>query len=151
MTRDELLRFLRDQPWAVEASVRDGGKPEAAVIGVAVTDRLELVFDTQGTSRKAENLRANPRIALVVGWDHGQTAQVEGVADEPSGDDLARLKASYLARFPDGHERAALGDIAYFRVTPTWIRYSDFRSTPPTIIVFDKGAIEPRGAERASA
>lgn len=139
MKREKLVGFLRAQPWAVEASVNRDGGPEAAVIGVAVTERLELVFDTHGTSRKAQNLRSNPRVALVMGWDEGQTAQIEGVADEPTGDDLQRLKEIYFQRFADGRERAALADITYFRVTPTWIRYSDFRPTPPATIVFDAG------------
>ena len=81
----ELLSFLRAQPWAVEASVNGEGGPQAAVVGVAVTDGLEIVFDTLSTSRKAQNLRANGRISLVIGWDEGQTAQIDGVADEPTG------------------------------------------------------------------
>ena len=137
MTRSELLRFLRAQPWAVEASANAQGNPEAAVIGVAVTEKLELVFDTLTASRKAANLRRNRRIALVMGWDDGQTAQIEGIVDEPTGDELQQLKAVYLQRFPDGHARAALAGIAYFRVSPVWIRFSDFRSTTPKVIVFD--------------
>lgn len=136
MTRDALLEFLRAQPWAVQASVTEEGRPQAAVIGVAVTDELELVFDTFGTTRKAANLRANARIALVMGWDHGQTAQIEGVADEPGGAELERLKQVYLRRFPDGRERAGLPDITYFRVSPKWIRYTDFRTTPTSVMVF---------------
>lgn len=149
MTRDELLEFLRAQPWAVESSVTGEGAPQAAVVGVAVTDQFELVFDTLGTSRKACNLRANPRIAVVIGWDDGRTAQIEGVADEPVGATLLRLRDAYLRRFPDGHERAALPDITYFRILPRWIRYSDFRTTPPTVVVFD-GDLEQPSAERAS-
>jgi general stress protein 26 len=137
MTRSDLLRFLRAQPWAVEASVNGEGKPEAAVIGVAVNEKLELAFDTLSASRKAANLRGNPRIALVIGWDDAQTVQIEGLVDEPTGDELQNLKNDYLMRFPDGQERAALADVAYFRVTPVWIRYSDFRSAPSTVIVFD--------------
>ncbi len=143
MTRTDLLTFLRAQPWAVAASVNPEAEPQAAVIGVAVTDQLELVFDTVGTSRKAANLRTNPRIALVLGWDDGQTVQYEGVADEPTGDELQRLKRLYLQRFPDGREREVLPDIAYFRVSPTWIRYSDFRPTTPTIVVFEGSALLP--------
>jgi pyridoxine/pyridoxamine 5'-phosphate oxidase len=79
MTRIDLLRFLRAQPWAVEASVNAEGKPQAAVKGVAATGKLELVFDTLTVSRKAANLRGNRRIALVMGWDDGQTAQIEGL------------------------------------------------------------------------
>lgn len=150
MVPSELLRFLRAQPWAVEASVNGRGQPEAAVIGVAVTEKLELVFDTLSDSRKAANLRGDPRIALVMGWDDGQTAQIEGLVDEPAGDELQRLKAAYLERFPDGFERTALAGITYFRVSPAWIRYSDFRSTPPTVFVFEadklQGPIEGRAA-----
>lgn len=146
MTRGELLRFLRAQPWAVEASVNQQGHPEAAVIGVAVTEKLELVFDTLSGSRKAANLRATPRIALVVGWDDGQTAQIEGVVDEPTGDELQQLKSVYLQRFPDGHQRAGLAGIAYFRVSPMWIRYSDFRTTPPTLTVFNAEGLQPAPA-----
>ena len=142
MTRGELIQFLRAQPWAVEASVNGRGEPEAAVVGVASTDRFELVFDTLSASRKAANLRANPRIALVIGWDDGQTVQIEGLVDEPGGDELLRLKDVYLRRFPDGHERSALAGIAYFRVSAEWIRYSDFRSTPPTMIVFDADGLQ---------
>ncbi len=126
MTREELLSFLRRHRYAVQASTAADGAPQAAVIGIAISDQLELVFDTVGTSRKGQNLRRDPRIALVVGWDDEQTVQLEGLADEPSGEDLARLKAVYFARFPDGPDREQWPDISYFRVRPTWARYSDF-------------------------
>lgn len=143
MTRDELVEFLRAQPWAVVSSVTHAGEPQAAVVGVAVTDKLELLFDTLGSSRKAANLRANALIAAVIGWDDGRTAQIEGVADEPLGAELQRLKDAYLRRFPDGQERATDPGITYFRVTPTWIRYSDFRTTPPTVVVFESELAQP--------
>jgi hypothetical protein len=127
MTRAELLAFIRRHRYAAEASVAASGAPQAAVIGIAVSDELELVFDTLGTSRKARNLRGEPRIALVVGWDDEQTVQLEGLADEPSGTDLARLKKVYFDAFPDGREREQWADITYVRVRLTWARYSDFR------------------------
>lgn len=127
MNTVELLAFLRQHRYAVQASTAAGGAPQAAVVGIAVSDALELVFDTLGTTRKAQNLRRDPRIAFVVGWDDEQTVQLEGIADEPSGDELARLKRVYFARFPDGPEREAWPDITYFRVRVTWARYSDFR------------------------
>lgn len=40
MTRGELLAFLRAQPWAVEATLDRRGQPQAAMIGVAVTEKL---------------------------------------------------------------------------------------------------------------
>jgi pyridoxine/pyridoxamine 5'-phosphate oxidase len=134
MTRDELFEFMAAHRWAVEATVTPSGAPQAAVIGFAVTERLELIFDTLKTSRKYQNFLASPQMALVIGWDDAQTLQVEGVADEPEGAELGRLKDYYFDVFPDGHEREAWTDIAYIRVTPTWFRYSDFRVGPPAII-----------------
>ena len=127
MTRAELLSFLRRHRYAVQASTAADGAPQAAVVGIAVSDELEIVFDTLGTSRKAHNLRRDGRIALVVGWDEEQTVQLEGRADEPIGDELARLKGVYFARFPDGPEREHWPDISYVRVRLSWARYSDFR------------------------
>jgi hypothetical protein len=140
MDRTDLLAFLRAQKWAVQASSGRDGNPQAAVIGVALTDRLEIVFDTLGDTRKATNLRANPLIALVIGWDDGQTVQLEGMADEPTGDELLRLKRAYLEKFPDGVEREGLPGITYFRVFPMWIRYSDFRGAKPTILTWSGDA-----------
>lgn len=128
MTRAELLSFIRRHRYAVQASTAGDGAPQAAVVGIAATDELELVFDTLGTSRKAQNLRRNPRIALVVGWDDEQTVQLEGVVDEPTGAELARVKRAYFAAFPDGPEREQWPGITYLRVRLTWARYSDFRA-----------------------
>jgi hypothetical protein len=69
-----------------------------------------------------------------MGWDAACTVQVEGIADQPAGVDLDRIKASYFARFPDGRDRAGHSAIAYWRVRPNWIRYSDFNVDPPMII-----------------
>jgi general stress protein 26 len=141
MNRSELLAFMRAQKWAVQASVSTQNAPQAAVIGIAVTDELEVVFDTLSDTRKATNLRHRSKIALVIGWDDAQTVQYEGVADEPAGEDLARIKRSYFARFPDGVARELWPGITYFRVRPTWIRYSDFRKDDPVVITFDTAAL----------
>ena len=61
-----MLQFIRRHRYAVQASVAADGAPQAAVVGIAVSDALEVVFDTLGTSRKAKNLRHEPRMALVV-------------------------------------------------------------------------------------
>ena len=137
MTHADLRTFLRAQQCATEATATPVGVPQAAVIGVAVTDSLELIFDTLTTSRKHANLEHDARIALVIGWDDARTAQIEGVADRPNGADLERVREIYLARFPDGQERATLPAIAYWRVCPIWIRFSDFTEDPPTITEWD--------------
>ena len=58
MTRDDILAFLRTQKLGVVSSVNVAGAPQSAVVGYAVSDAFELVFDTLGDTRKALNLRA---------------------------------------------------------------------------------------------
>ena len=132
----DMLTFLRSHRWAIEATASATQAPQAAIIGIAVTDALELVFDTLGSSRKAANLRANPRIALVIGgWNDldARTVQYEGIADFPTGVELQRLQQLYFAVFPDGPTRLSWPGILYVRVKPKWMRYSDFRSALPAI------------------
>ena len=137
--RAGLLEFLRRHRLAVQASVSRAEAPQAAVVGYAVTDRFELVFDTLASSRKAQNLRQNNRIALVIGGTldgDEQTAQYEGVADEPDGAEMEALKQAYYAAWPDGPSRLSWPGLVYVRVRPTWIRYSDFSANPPDIVEF---------------
>lgn len=141
MTRTDLLAFLRRHRYAVEATVSPSGAPQAAVVGVVVTRAIELFFDTESTTRKYDNIRHRPSIAFVIGWDEAQTVQYEGVVDEPSGEELGRLKALYFDRFPDGPTREAWPTIKYLRVRPTWIRYSDFRGEAPRILHWEGDAL----------
>lgn len=134
MTRAELVQFLRRHKLAVEASVSADEKPQAAVVGFAVSDALELVFDTLESTRKCRNLKANPSVALVVGWDDEITAQIEGVADFPAGDELERIRECYFLAYPDGRDRLSWPGITHVRVRPTWLRYSDFTKDPPLIV-----------------
>jgi hypothetical protein len=134
MQRTELLEFLRRHRIAVQASVTQAGTPQAAVVGIAITDELEIVFDTVQSTRKYANLVADPRIALVVGWDDGMTAQIEGIADFPSGSELERIRECYFVAYGDGRDRLAWPGITHVRVRPHWVRFSDFTVDPPHIV-----------------
>jgi general stress protein 26 len=145
ITRATLLEFMRSHRYAVAASVGSNGGPQGAVVGIAVSDTFEIVFDTLASTRKAQNLRRQPKLALVVGslaGDDQRTVQYEGVADEPRGADLVRVTDLYLAKFPDGRERQQWPGLIYVRATPTWIRYSDFNQNPPEIVELDREALE---------
>jgi len=139
MDRPGLLTFLRNHRLCVEASLAELSGSQAAVVGYAVSDRLELIFDTLSSTRKAQNLRRDPRVAIVV-WDGEQTLQLEGLADEPTGEELHRLKQVYLAAFPDGVERESWPGITYVRVRPRWARFSDF-GAGGSVEEFDEAAL----------
>jgi hypothetical protein len=143
--RAALLAFLRSRRYAVQSSIHPGGAPQSAVVGIAVSDDFEIVFDTLGTSRKAVNLRERAEIALVIGSLEGtdeRTVQVEGRADEPQGAERARLVDLYLAVFPDGRVRQQWPGLTYLRATPRWLRYSDYTRDPPLIAEWDAAALQ---------
>ncbi len=140
MNRNELLRFMRGHTLAVQTSVSQSGGPQAAVVGIVLSNRFEIFFDTAESSRKVSNFRGNPKIAFVIGGlsdGDERTVQYEGVADEPGGADLRRLKKLYFKSFPDGREREVWPGIVYIRGRPSWIRYSDYNQDPPAISEFD--------------
>src|SRR5579884_1113448 len=135
----ELLQFLREHRLAVEASVSTSSHAQGAVVGFAISDEFEIIFDTLDSTRKVANLRQNPRVAFVIGGllpGDERTAQYEGIADEPSGAELDRLTEIYYQVHPDGRARRSWAGLTYIRVRPTWIRYSDYNVNPPQIVEF---------------
>ena len=139
MRPEELLQFLKGHRLAVEGSVSQSLSAQAAVVGFAISDEFEIIFDTLDSTRKVVNLRQNPRVAFVIGGlrpGDERTAQYEGVADEPSGAELDRLTEIYYRVYPDGRARRSWAGLIYVRLRPTWIRYSDYNVDPPQIVEF---------------
>ena len=130
----ELIAILRKQRLGVVASIAPDGSPQSAVVGIATSERGEIVFDTLAQSRKARNLRRDARVSLTV-WEGEWTAQLDGLADEPGGVDRERLLEVYLAAYPDGVERLGWPGITHFRIRPRWARFSDFGAKPEPRIV----------------
>jgi len=128
-----LFDFINKHDLAVLSTVSLKQVPESAVIGIAVNEQLEIIFDTTTTSRKHRNLLFNPNVALVIGWDHETTIQYEGRAQQLTGEELEQAKVIYFGKFPDGPNREQWPDITYYIIRPTWIRYSDFNTDPPLI------------------
>lgn len=118
----ELVAFAAACDLAVVSYLSPEGLPQSAVVGIAVTLELELVFDTVASSRKYRNLKARPECAVVL-WKGEVTMQYEGIAEETTAD---HYKEAYFKKMPDGRDRLSWPGITYFVVRPTWIRYSDF-------------------------
>jgi general stress protein 26 len=129
MTTEFLYNFISKNKYAVLSTVTKDNFAEAALVGIAVTTDLKIIFDTVSTSRKYQNLIKNSSIAFVIGWDNEQTMQYEGIAKIPGANELDRLLKVYFNVFPDGRDRKEnCKDIAYFCVEPKWIRYADFNN-----------------------
>ena len=123
---------------AVISTIGPDGCPQAALVGFALGDRLDLIFDTATDSRKHANLVRDPRVAVVVGgWGDEHTIQLQGRAVPPTGQALERARAHYFAVYPSGRDRAADPSILIYVITPTWVHYSDYATTPATIAELD--------------
>jgi hypothetical protein len=130
--RDELLAYMRSHKFAVVGSLGASGAPQAALVGIAVTDDLQVVFDTVSTSRKHQNLLRDARASVTFSGPGEQTLQLEGNAAQVSMTDTgdARYLSAYYEAWPDGRDRAKWPRIAYWRVAPLWMRYSDYDRGP---------------------
>ncbi len=136
-----LVALLRSEKHWVLSSVGEEGASSSAVIGVAVTDDVELVFDTLETTRKAANVARDRRVSLVM-WSGAATAQIEGEATRIAADDP--LVEAYLTTFPDGRERLGWAGIAHYRVVPRWIRVSDFAGSEPVVVEIPEAVLPSR-------
>lgn len=126
------FEFLNSKRLAVLSTQGDSG-PQSALIGIAVTPNLEILFDTTEATRKFANLSRNPACALVAGWEDEQSLQYEGRARRIDSRAENPELAPYFAAFPDGIERLNWTGICHFAIAPAWIRFSDFARTPPRI------------------
>lgn len=120
MTFDDYQRFISDSGQAVVATVTPEGRPEAALVELAVTSEGDLLFNTKTQARKVTNLAANPRVAIAVGWPE-VTLQIEGEAALLAGDELEAAARIFTARYP---EKPAVWTVfSLYRVRPDWLRY----------------------------
>lgn len=128
LQKKALVDFILARGLGVVSTTSEKGLPEAALVNLVVTDALELVFYTLQDARKCTNLRRDPHIAVVIGWNDEKTLQYEGIADEPAGSELERLKQVYAASRPDAATQMGWPGLTYFRVRPKWVRLSDYGS-----------------------
>ena len=138
MTEADLYAFIATHKLGVLGTTCHADTPQAALVGIAITPQLEIVFDTVKSSRKYPNLIARPACSFVIGgWGDGErTVQYEGVAEELKSPELERDQETYFKAWPDGPARMSWPGIVYFVIRPTWIRYSDFDQNPPLIREF---------------
>jgi hypothetical protein len=136
VTVPDLYAFLSRFKLGVLSTIGSTNVPQSALVGIAISEKLEIIFDTVKTSRKFSNLIAQPACSFVIGWAAEQTVQYEGRADELRGDALAPFLQIYFDSWPECRAHWNWPGIAHFVVQPRWIRYSDFDQDPPLIREF---------------
>lgn len=128
-TLADLYPFASRHGLCVISIVDEGRAPQSALVYYAVTRDLELIFYCMQTTQKALNLRLDPRISVVIGWDGEQTLQYEDIAEEPQFEELDKLKRTFLEVLPDRAGRLGWPGLTIFRVKPSWGRFSNYEQS----------------------
>lgn len=104
-------------------------------MGYAIKDDGSLILSTDKSSQKWKNLHTNSRVALVVGWSFEElNIQYEGTAQLiESGEPFHQAEKIYFTDHPEAQEFKGLPETVFIKITPTWIRLSDYSVTPPRI------------------
>ena len=90
---------------AAVATADGGGSPSVRMVLVKQADESGFVFYTNYESRKARDLAANPRAALLFYWDPlGRQVRIEG----PVARTTAEESATYIRTRPRGSQLSAL-------------------------------------------
>jgi uncharacterized pyridoxamine 5'-phosphate oxidase family protein len=89
-----ILEFIKKEKLAVLATVGET-VPESSVLEFGETDNLEIILDMFTASLKYKNMKANPNVSLVIGWDEDITIQYEGIAEELSGKEKTQHQEIY--------------------------------------------------------
>lgn len=122
--------FIKKHSLCVLATTNSKGNPEAAVIEFSEREPFELIFDTFSMYRKYDNVQKNRNVAVVIGWDENITVQYEGVAIELTSKESKDCQKIHIAKLPDSAKFVSMAGVAYFKIVPKWIRYSDLTVFP---------------------
>ncbi|MEK7571497.1 MAG: pyridoxamine 5'-phosphate oxidase family protein [Patescibacteria group bacterium] len=134
-----ITNFLKQHTLATIATVNPKNlKPESALIAFAELENLEILFITLEGSRKYTNLLQNTQVAMVIGWDkhYWRTLQYEGLAVSVEPAAVAYYKELFSQKKDTPCTEVFLSnpDMKLFKITPTWIGYSDFTGKKPQVI-----------------
>ncbi|MDB5204022.1 MAG: segregation and condensation protein [Candidatus Taylorbacteria bacterium] len=127
----EILDYIKTQRVGVLAVEMMDGSPHAATVHFAHTDDpLVFYFETYREYRKAEPLfaREKSRASFVIGSDESnmKTLQLDGIIELLKPEERGAFDSVYLGKFPEKSEKAKDPKFVFFKLTPTWWRFTDW-------------------------
>lgn len=126
MTILDVQDFLKEFDCCVISTVDTSGQPEAATVGFSVDDEMKFVIATKSSTRKAQNLAGNNKVAFVVGFDGAKTLQLEGATELLDKDKHQERIELHFEKVPGARKYSAEGGENYYLITPTWLRFTDY-------------------------
>jgi general stress protein 26 len=136
---ENVQRLLREQHIAVVGTIESNGQPHGATIFCVMHEDGTIFFPTRTSSRKYKNSQTNPLISLVVTHPTEPiTVQMHGTIAETTDPAMTQHAIEHLMtctadeatkqRWLPPVKRIRDGQFTIMHITPTWIRYSDFRT-----------------------
>src|SRR5689334_11736702 len=122
--RKKVFSFIKGTPLAVIATISPAFEPQAALVAISQTDNLEIIFGTLSNTRKYMNLKHNSKVAFAIGSNR-IVVQLQGTAVELAGDEAVFYQNIHIVKHPDSKKYLSHPDERFFRVVPSWIRYTD--------------------------
>ena len=130
ISKQEVLKFLKEKELAVVSTVSAASKPESATVIYFIDDEFNFYFITRRNTRKFENLQLNKNVALVVGTELMPiTVQIEGTAELITGEkgealvtEIAKRPQIQSLYFGPFLELKGI-DFAAFKVKINWLRW----------------------------
>lgn len=126
-------QLLQSQTLCVVSTIATDGHPQSALVAFSETPQLEVLFGTFDDSRKYANLLRDPHVSIVF-TGHDATVQLEGTARLATGPEDVHCRAIHRTKNPASAKYLADPRQRFFIVTPTWIRYTDYATTPDTVL-----------------
>lgn len=133
-----LLNFLRKERVCVLGTVSEEGFPQVSVMHYSLREGpLTFFFSTERTSRKYKNMLSNNKASCAIGLNEEAmvAVQMDGTMKELVEDELKEVKAIHYAKHPESKQWENDPNTVFLAFTTTWIRYSDYKTSPPTIKV----------------
>ncbi len=76
--RQLFIPFMAKSRYGVISSIESGGTPQSALVGVAITPELEIVFDTLKTTQKIRQSDRAPSVRLFSGGTESRPCNSKG-------------------------------------------------------------------------
>lgn len=139
MELGKVKEFLNINQTCVISTVYNNS-PQSATVGFSIDDNLNILIGTKSNTRKARNIKLNPNVSLVIGFEGKVTVQIEGKAQEISREELGERLTLHFEKVP-GSKKFLNDELqVYYLIKPNWLRFTNFNETQPVIEIteFDK-------------
>jgi len=136
--KEEVYKILesREPKLCVLATSDKSGKTEAATLVYTIEEDLTILLSTKSDSRKWNNLLENDQVSLVFGFSFTEAnIQYDGIAKliDKNSPEYASCEQTYFTDHPDLSEYRGQANSVFFKITPRWLRLSDYSKKPPQV------------------